>query len=87
MQQKEEEKSIHRIQQSQLDSIQSQVRDLSQQLTEVTKAITELFNHVRQIRGALDNIVSDFRHHFDTLSPNTLPPTQLASSQRTFQID
>ena len=85
IQQKEEEKSIHRIQQTQLDSIQSQVRDLSQQLAEVTEAITEFFNHVRQIRGALDNSVCDFHHHFDTLPPNTLPPTQLASSQGTSQ--
>ena len=42
IQQKEEEKSIHRTQQAELDSIQSQVRDLSQQLAEVTEAITEL---------------------------------------------
>ena len=86
IQQKEEEKSIHRIQQTQLDSIQSQVRDLSQQMTEITEAITELFNHVRQIRGTLDSIVSDFNHHFDTVPSNNLPPTQLACSQGTSQL-
>ena len=80
-QQKEEEKSIHRIQQAQLDSIQSQVRDLSQQLAEVTEATTELFNHVR----TRDSIVDDFNHHFDSVHSNLMPPTQLAYSQGTSQ--
>ena len=86
IQYKEEEKSIHRIQQAQLDSIQSQVRDLSQQLTEVTEAITELFNHVRQLRGTLDKIVNDFNHHFDSVGPQSIPPTQRFDSQGTSQL-
>ena len=81
IQQKEEEKSIHRTQQAELDSIQSQVRDLSQQLAEVTEAITELFNHGRHLRGTLDSIVSDFNHHFDSVHSNSVPPTQPAYSK------
>ena len=86
IQQKEKEKSIHRIQQTQLDSIQRQVRSLSPRMAEITEAITELFNHVQQIRGTLESIVSDFNHHVDTVPPNTLPPTQLACSPGTSQL-
>ena len=86
IQQKEEEKSIHRIQQMQLDSIQNQVRDLSQQTAELTEAITELFNHVKDIRGSLANILHDFNRHFDSLPGNTLPPTQFIPSQGTSQL-
>ena len=85
IQQKEEEKSIHRIQQAQLVSIQSQVRDLSRQLAEVTEAITGLFNHVEHLRGTLDSTVNDFNHHFDSVHSNLMPPTQLAYSQGTSQ--
>ena len=85
IQQKEEEKSIHRIQQMQLDSIQNQVRDLSQQTAELTEAITELFNHVKDIRGSLANILHDFNRHFDSLPGNTLPPMQFIPSQGTSQ--
>ena len=85
IQQKEEEKSIHRIQQALLDSFQSQVRELSQRLAEVTEAITELSNHVRRLRGALDSIVNDFNHHFDSGHTNLVPPTQPAYSQGTSQ--
>ena len=81
IQQKEEEKSIHRI----LQSIQNQVRDLSQQTAELTEAITELFNHVKDIRGSLANILHDFNRHFDSLPGNTLPPTQFIPSQGTSQ--
>ena len=85
IQQKEEEKSIHRIQQMQLDSIQNQVRDLSQQTAELTEAITELFNHVKDIRGSLASILHDFSRHFDSLPGNTLAPTQFIPSQKTSQ--
>ena len=85
IQHKEEEKSIHRIQPAQLDSVQSQVRDLSQQLAELTEAITELFNHVRQLRGTLDKIVNDFNHHFESVVPHYCPPTQRFDSQGTLQ--
>ena len=82
IQQKEEEKSIHRIQQAQLVSIQSQGRDLSRQLAEVTEAITGLFNHVEHLRGTLDSIANDFNHHFDSVVPPTLPAYSQGSSQR-----
>ena len=86
IQQKEEEKSIHRIQQMQLDSIQNQVRDLSQQTAELTEAITELFNHVKDIRGSLASILHDFNRHFDSLPGNSLAPAQFIPSQGTSQL-
>ena len=82
LQQRETDKSIQKIQQSQLDALQSQVRELSQQMSEVMESVAELYGHVKHLRTALDHIVSDFRNHFDSL-----PPTQLASSQGAFTID
>ena len=46
------------------------------------ESVAELYGHVKHLRTALDHIVSDFRNHFDSL-----PPTQLASSQGAFTID
>lgn len=81
IQQREEDKSVHRIQQMQLESIRGQMRDISQQCTEPTDAVAELYNHVREIRNALDRIVHDLGSHFDSIRINSLPPTQLVSSQ------
>ena len=68
IQQREDEKFVHRIQQGQLDSIQAQVREISQQCAELTEAITGPFNHVRQICRALDRIVHDFNQYLDSVS-------------------
>ena len=81
IQQREEEQAVHRIHQMQLDSIQGQVRDISQQCSELTDAVTELFNHIRHIRSALDKMIGGFNQHFDTISQNSLPATQLVSTQ------
>ena len=53
----------------------------SQHCAELTEAISDLFNHIGQIRSALDRVAPDFNHHFASVSECSPPPTQPVSSQ------
>ena len=46
----------------------------SQQCAELTEAISDLFNHIGQIRSALDRVAPDFNHHFASVSECPPPP-------------
>ena len=79
--------AIRRLQQSQLDSLQVQIRELAQQqtefsaqMTEVANAVADLFHQLGVLRTTFDQAMGDMLRHFD--SPQQLPPTQPAYTQR-----
>ena len=83
---REEELAVWRLQQSQLDSLQVQVRELAQQqtefseqMTEVANAVTDMFHQLGVLRNSFNQAMNDMLRHFE--SPQQLPPTQLAATQ------
>ena len=83
---REEELAVRRLQQSQLDSLQLQIRELAQQqtefseqMTEVANAVTDMFHQLGVLRNTFNHAMNDMLRHFE--SPQQLPPTQLAATQ------
>ena len=83
---REEESAVRRLQQSQLDSLQVQIRELAQQqvefseqMTKVANAVTDLFHQLGVFRNTFNQAMSGMLRHFG--SPQQLPPTQLANTQ------
>ena len=83
---REEELAVRRLQQSQLDSLQVQIRELAQQqtefseqMTEVANAVTDMFHQLGVLRNTFNHAMNDMLRHFE--SPQQLPPTQLAATQ------
>ena len=83
---REEELAVRRLQQSQPDSLQAQVRELAQQQTEFSEQMTAVANAVADmshqlgvLRNTFNQVMSDMLRHFE--SPQQLPPTQLATTQ------
>ena len=83
---REEELAVRRLQQSQLDSLQVQIRELAQQqtefseqMTEVANAVTDMFHQLGVLRNTFNQAMNDMLRHFE--SPEQLPPTQLAATQ------
>ena len=87
-----EELAVRRLQQSQLDSLQVQIRELAQQqtefseqMTEVANAVTDMFHQLGVLRSTFNQAMNDMLRPFE--SPQQLPPTQLAATQsEDFQI-
>ena len=84
----EQVESTRRIQQSQLDSLQQQIRDLVQQhqqlseeVTEIATTVTDLYQQVQNVRHTLSGLVQDVSQHFSSQQQMTLPATQLATTQ------
>ena len=82
----EEDVAMRRIQQTQLDSLQVQVRDLAQQqselserFTEVATAVAVLFHQIGVLSKTVNQTMYDVLRHFD--SSVQLPVTQLAATQ------
>ena len=78
--------AVRRLQQSQLDSLQEQVRELAQQqtefseqMTEVANAVADMFHQLGVLRNTFNQAMNDMLRHFE--SPQQLPPTQLATTQ------
>ena len=69
----EQIESTRRIQQSQLDSLQQQVRDLAQQQHQVSEEVTDIATTVADLLDVLQ--------HFSSQQQMTLPATQLATTQ------
>ena len=83
---REEEHAVRRLQQSQLDSLQVQIRELAQQqtefseqMTEVANAVTDMFHQLGVLRNTFNHAMNDMLRHIE--SPQQLPPTQLAATQ------
>ena len=83
---REEELAVRRLQQSQLDSLQAQVRELAQQqaefaeqMTEVAAAVADMFHQLGVLRSTMNQAMNHLLRHFE--SPARLPPTQLATTQ------
>ena len=81
---REEELAVLRLQQSQLDSLQAQVRELAQQQTseqmmEVANAVADMFHQLGVLRNTFNQAMNDMLRHFE--SPQQLPPTQLVTTQ------
>ena len=84
----EQIESTGRIQQSQLDALQKQIRDLAQQqhqfseeVTGIATTVTDLFKQVQSVQITLSGLVQDVLHHFSSQQQTTLPATQLAATQ------
>ncbi|CAE7306907.1 unnamed protein product [Symbiodinium sp. CCMP2592] len=80
--------STERIQQSQLDSLQSQIRELAQQqaqfsaeMTEIANTVTDLCNKIQETQTTLRGLVQEVLTHFSTQQQSALPATQLAITQ------
>ena len=72
---REEELAVRRLQQSQLDSLQVQIRELAQQqtefseqVTEVANAVTDMFHQLGVLRSTFNQAMNDMLHHFEVLS-------------------
>ena len=81
--------STERIQQQQLDSLQTQIRDLAQQqcqlsaeMTEIANAVTELCGKTKELQSTLNALVQDVLQHFSSQPQFSLPVTQLAVTQQ-----
>ena len=83
---RDEEFTVWRLQQFQLNFLKAQIRELPQQqaelsqwMTEVANAVTDMFHQLGVLRNNCNQALSDMLRHFDR--PQQLPPTQLAYTQ------
>ena len=67
---REEEFDVRRLQQSQLDSLQVQIRELAQQqtefseqMTEVANAVTDMFHQLGVLRNTFNQAMNDMLRH------------------------
>ena len=81
--------STGRIQQQQLDSLQTQIRDLAQQqsqlsaeMTEIANTVAELCEKTKKLQSMLNTLVQDVLQHFSSQQQSSLPVTQLAVTQQ-----
>ena len=63
---REEELAVRRLQQSQLDSLQVQIRELAQQQTEFSEQMTEVANAVTDMFHQLGVLRNTFNHAMNT---------------------
>ena len=57
---KQEVANVQRIQQQQLDSVQTQIRESEQRVAELIDAVTELFTKQSKTQDLLTKLLSDF---------------------------
>eukprot|EP00439_Symbiodinium_sp_Y106_P005938 s7415_g1.t1 len=74
---REEELAVRRLQQSQLDSLQVQIRELAQQqtefseqMTEVANAVTGMFHQLGVLRNTFNHAMNDMLRHFKSPQQN-----------------
>ena len=69
---KQEVANVQRIQQQQLDSVQTQIRESEQRVAELIDAVTELFTKQSKTQDLLTKLLSDFA----SASIDAIPATQ-----------
>ena len=80
-QQRQEEISVRRLQQAQLDSLQSQIGDIQQEACETQQNLTDLQMNFQFFHNTVQNLMEDFSGQFSTLRATQLPAMQLAPTQ------
>ena len=78
---KQEVANVQKIQQQQLDSVQTQIRESEQRVAELIDAVTELFLKQSKTQDLLTKLLSDFASlQIQTQAPqesnDTIPATQ-----------
>ena len=78
---KQEVANVQKIQQQQLDSVQTQIRESEQRVAELIDAVTELFLKQSKMQDLLTKLLSDFASlQIQTQAPqesnDTIPATQ-----------
>ena len=78
---KQEMANVQKIQQQQLDSVQTQIRESEQRVAELIDAVTELFLKQSKTQDLLTTLLSDFASlQIQTQAPqesnDTIPATQ-----------